>query len=100
MKLKLQEFKISELVIIDRLHGMIFSVITGTSCIAIDSCNYKIKSNYKWFEKIDYIKYAGSLENVEQYAEDLINKNNIEENNNKIFELYFNELFKVIDKII
>ena len=37
LKQKIEEFQSAELVITDRLHGMIFSVITGTPCIAFDN---------------------------------------------------------------
>ena len=43
-----------KLVITDRLHGMIFSYITNTPCIAIDNSNGKVKNFYKtWFENMD-----------------------------------------------
>lgn len=45
-----------ELVITDRLHGMIFSVITESSCIVIRNYNHKLASSYQWFKHLDYIK--------------------------------------------
>lgn len=44
-------FSTSELVITDRLHGMIFCAITGTPCIVIPNNNHKIVESYKWLEK-------------------------------------------------
>lgn len=45
------EFKKSELVVTDRLHGMIFSVITGTPCIALDNSTGKVGNFYRtWLE--------------------------------------------------
>lgn len=38
------KFRECELVITDRIHGMIFAAITGTPCIALS--NYKIKGTY------------------------------------------------------
>ncbi len=38
----LREFQNMELVITDRLHGMLFSVITGTPCIAMDNVSGKV----------------------------------------------------------
>lgn len=40
------KIKKKELVITDRLHGMILAYITGTPCIALDNNNHKIKSTY------------------------------------------------------
>lgn len=36
-------------VVTDRLHGMLFAVITGTPCVVMDNANYKIKEFYETF---------------------------------------------------
>jgi len=41
----------SKLVITDRLHGMIFSILTGTPCIAIDNSNHKIEAFYNSYTR-------------------------------------------------
>lgn len=64
---KFQEFRKAELVITDRLHGMIFSAITATPCIALGNNNHKIKSSVKWFEHLKYIKYAESIDEIDNY---------------------------------
>lgn len=49
--------KESRLVITDRLHCMIFCVITGTPCIALDNSNHKIRGVYEtWLHDISYVK--------------------------------------------
>ena len=49
LKNKWNEFGTAKLVITDRLHGMIFSVITQTPCIAINNVNGKVGHVYsKW----------------------------------------------------
>lgn len=100
LNLKLEEFKRSKLVITDRLHGMIFSTITGTPCIAIDSCNYKIRSNYEWFEKLEYIKYAYDLENAEKILEEFYDNNEKYKYDKEIFDVYFQRLVNEINQII
>ena len=48
----------AQLIITDRLHGMIFAAITSTPCIALKSYNHKItssKDNFKHLE--EQIKY-------------------------------------------
>lgn len=42
----INKIKKKELVITDRLHGMILAYITGTPCIVLDNNNHKIKSTY------------------------------------------------------
>ncbi|KRN31281.1 polysaccharide pyruvyl transferase family protein [Weissella halotolerans] len=49
----------SKLVITDRLHGMIFSQITGTPCLVFDNYNSKIKLTYKnWLAKSENIVFV------------------------------------------
>lgn len=43
-----QAFKTAELVITDRLHGMIFCYITNTPCLVFLNNNHKIQGTYKW----------------------------------------------------
>lgn len=43
---KIEEFQTARLVVTDRLHGMIFSAITGTPCIVFDNFNSKVKNAF------------------------------------------------------
>lgn len=43
-------FRAANLVITDRLHGMIFCYITSTPCIVINNNNHKITGCYKWIQ--------------------------------------------------
>lgn len=59
LKEKWNEFKSSELVLTDRLHGMIFCAITGTPCIVFKNSNHKIEYSYKnWLKDCNYIYLA------------------------------------------
>lgn len=51
----LEKFASAEVVITDRLHGMIFSCITNTPCIAYDNYNHKISGVYKWIRNVDFM---------------------------------------------
>lgn len=51
-------FKSAELVITDRLHGMIFCAITGTPCIVINSKSPKVKGCYEWLKSLNYIRFC------------------------------------------
>lgn len=54
---KWDEFRKARVVITDRLHGMIFCVITGTPCIALDNFNGKVSSTYyTWLNHYKNIK--------------------------------------------
>ncbi len=61
---KFTEFKTSELVITDRLHGMIFAAITGTPCIVINSKSPKVKGCYEWIKNMGYIFFADDISQI------------------------------------
>jgi pyruvyl transferase EpsI len=57
----------AELVITDRLHGMVFCAITKTPCIVLPNYNHKVEGVYDWISKLEYIimiKYMTELEDA------------------------------------
>lgn len=60
LQTKFAEFTSAELVVTDRLHGMIFCAVTGTPCIVIDSKSPKVRGCHEWIKHLDYIKFADS----------------------------------------
>ena len=70
---KINEFKRSELVITDRLHGMIFAAITGTPCIALNNSSKKVEGVYQWIRKNDYIRFVWDIDDVSRQIEELVN---------------------------
>lgn len=74
----LDVFKKSELVITDRLHGMIFCAITNTPCIAFDNSNKKVSGVYNaWVQSSDNIRVLENME-VETVIETIYNMINLE----------------------
>lgn len=61
---KLDEFSSAQLVITDRLHGMIFCAITGTPCIVIDSKSPKVRGCYEWIDHLEYIRFADDVSHI------------------------------------
>lgn len=89
---KLNQFATHKLVVTDRLHGMIFSVITNTPCIAFGNINGKVKDVYEtWFQDIDYIKYA---QDISSFVE-IINTLDI----NQEYTYSFKTLNGILDEI-
>lgn len=62
---KMQEFCAAELVITDRLHGMVFAALTGTPCVVFGNYNHKVRGTYEWIKYLPYIQYANSIEEAE-----------------------------------
>ncbi len=52
-----KSFRKAQVVITDRLHGMIFAAITGTPCVVLQNNNHKIKSTYEsWLRPLNHIR--------------------------------------------
>jgi len=60
------KFRGAELVITDRLHGMIFCYITNTPCIVFQNNNHKVRETVKWLPK------NSSIILLESYSKDLL----------------------------
>lgn len=71
LKSKFNEFRNSELVITDRIHGMIFAAITGTPCIALSNYNYKVKGTYEWIKNLGYIKFTDDINEIPTLIQEL-----------------------------
>ena len=69
---KFKDFQKSELVITDRLHGMVFCAISGTPCIVFGNYNQKVKGTYEWIKDLDYIRYIDTVDGVKDCLEELI----------------------------
>lgn len=76
VKHKLDEFAQSKLVITDRLHGMVFSAITGTPCLVLGNNHHKVQETYEWLKHLDYIKFVEDIEIVDSYIEEMYQKTN------------------------
>lgn len=61
---KFDQFRHAELVITDRLHGMIFAAITGTPCIVINSRSHKLIGCYEWLKQLNYIRFCNDAEEI------------------------------------
>ena len=69
---KLSEFASAELIVTDRLHGMIFAAITETPCIVINSLSHKIRGCYEWLKDLDYIQMVDDLDSLPSIIEQLM----------------------------
>lgn len=62
---QLEKFAAAQLVITDRLHGMVFAAISGTPCIVINSKSHKVLGTYKWLGKLPYIEVIKEISEIE-----------------------------------
>lgn len=68
LKEKLEEYASAKIVVTDRLHSMIFAILTGTPCVALDNLTHKIKGVYKWVEDCEYVKVANSTQEAYEFV--------------------------------
>jgi len=95
---KFAEFRGAELVITDRLHGMIFCAITGTPCVVIDSKSPKIRGCYDWLKDLPYIRFADSvLEVTREYNQIPKTKHSYD---NAYLQEYYEQLKQVLLSIV
>lgn len=89
----------SELVITDRLHGMIFALLTGTPCITILSKSPKVEGVYnEWLKDNKMIKIIHSVDEFSQAVEEVLTHHD-EPLNLKKAETGFDEMAREIKKM-
>ena len=84
---KINEFSKYKIIITDRLHGMIFSLLSNTPCLVLENINYKVKGVYEWIKDVQYIKLCNQ-ENIEQQINELLNQEKIQYDNKQLIKKY------------
>lgn len=89
---KSREFSKAKVVVTDRLHGMIFALLSGTKCVAIDNKTHKVFGVYKkWLSDNNNVFYVDKKYDKKSLYEflnsefDAINHNNWRNKINKSF---------------
>ena len=72
-KRKMREFRKAKIVITDRLHGMIFALLTGTPCIVFGSKTYKTSGVFEWIKSVPEYNFIRFCDN-ESYIEFIVNE--------------------------
>lgn len=91
---KWEEFASAEVVITDRLHGMIFAAITETPCVVISSKSHKVEGCYEWIKDCEYVKMCNGIENINKRIQEVLSIPKCTWDNNKILEKF--DLLKTI----
>lgn len=78
---KIEQFAAAELIITDRLHGMVFAAIAGTPCIAVTNCNYKVEGVYEWIKNNKYIRYIDNLSQIDSLIGEMLEQGHVSYDN-------------------
>ena len=71
LQAKWEELAGAELLICDRLHAMIFALITETPCIALDNVSRKVSGTYEWIQDVPYIRVVNSVDEIPKVMAEL-----------------------------
>lgn len=90
-----ETFRRAELVITDRLHGMIFAAITGTPCAVFFSMSHKVKGIYDWcLSGVEYIQNVENCADIAAFYEKV--KGRSFRYDNTALKPYYDELIEII----
>lgn len=89
-----KQFRSSEWVITDRLHGMIFAFITGTPCIVLPNNNFKIEGCFTWIKECGYIYFMDEM--IVNQLTHFLKRKKINYN----FDAVFNDINNRIESIL
>ena len=92
----LEQWHGSQLVITDRLHGMVFAAITGTPCVALDNFNGKVHGTYAWIKYLPYIEFAENVDHALTIIPELLNRGRNSMYSNAPLAAYYDTLERCI----
>lgn len=87
---KIEQFAAAQLVVTDRLHGMVFSAIAGTPCAVLKSKSYKLEGCYEWIKELEYIEFVSSEEELTEFIKKKVGRKY--KYNNKYLSKYYESL--------
>lgn len=96
---KWDEFAEAQLTVTDRLHAMLFSVLNGTPCIAIDNKTGKVFGVLEWIKDSKMIYKASSFDEVIKLIPEIILLQNVYYKKNDLIPL-FDEMANIIKRRI
>ena len=74
---EIEKYSKYRLIITDRYHGTIFSLVAGTPVIVLKTKDHKVSTGVDWFKGVydDYVHFAKDLNEAEKMAIEVLSKN-------------------------
>lgn len=96
-----EDFSKYKLIITDRYHGTIFSLIAGTPVIVLQSSDHKLSSGVRWFKSVfeNKIVFAASLEEAYTMALEMLKKKYTYEMDDIFDREYYQTLQEKFEKL-
>lgn len=101
LKKQIEEFAGYKLIITDRYHGTIFSLIANTPVIVLSTNDHKVKTGTEWFRGVYEGSYfnADGIDEAFNIAIKVLNSDK-DLDNHKYFKEYYNQLYKLFLKVM
>ena len=99
VKKQLEKISEAQIVITDRFHGLLFSIITNTPVIAFASFDTKVVAGIKWFSKLEHVHLVNSTEECCYLTKNYLRGKNVCNNNQHCETLYW-RLYKELENAI
>ncbi len=98
---KLKSFSKYKVIITDRYHGMIFSLISNTPVVVLGTTGHKVVEGAKWFKDIypQSIFFCETLDEVENAVDNIFDRDIKCHNQSYFKENYFNKLNETFLKL-
>lgn len=102
IKSKIDYFSKFKLVITDRYHGTIFSLVSNTKVIVLNSTDHKLSSGVTWFKGRydEYVTYCEKFNDIYKLAETIYNSNTDEIKKSCFQTEFYDKLKERIDEIL
>lgn len=99
---EIEKYSLYKIVITDRYHGTIFSLIAGTPVIIVKSSDHKVVTGADWFKGVydDYVYIAHSLEEAYEIAQKIMKKKLTHKLESFFEERYYNRLPNIFGSFI
>ena len=87
------------LVVTDKYHGTIFSLVSNTPVIMIKTTDHKLTSVYEWFKRIypDRVYFAKDIDEVQVLAKEILKKPNYSKLSTYFDDTYYKDLTEKIE---
>jgi len=94
----INHFGYYKLVVTDKFHGLIFSLVANTPVIVLKTKDHKVISGYEWFSKIypNTVYFADSGEQILTISKKILASYNYEKLDNYFDREYYQNLYKYI----
>lgn len=96
----IRKFAKYKVVITDRYHGTIFSLIANTPVIVVKTTDHKVKTGVDWFREIydENVIYVDDIDDVPQVVKKILQRKIVKKNDSYFKERYYDKLRAEFEK--